>query len=471
MTHKKQTVTAMKRRRIIVSSDEEDEPQPLNRRRLKRPPLQEGSDEGSDDEAQHEEAQARSVLAEEEEEGSDDEAQAQVPRSPVAREEEGSVHEVQAQAPMRSPNLEARVTKYSLEEEEEEPSEPSGEELSEKEWSDDDDGQWSDDEEQSNDEAECGKTGRLPSHPGYAIRLQRQSKTFNALGRACRFSDHTAEATAECGILSSVNMYYHHTHGRFVCRDHGHLIPLSELLQHLHHHVRDQSEHKTLWRKSILPLFHHILTGHGLDEHAEDVPVPTDIDSPIPGLKPPKRRQRCPFCDSSLVVQKKNMDVHLKTHHAELSATVDISAIPVLWAQEVSAKAGRKPVVAFLPEGWTPSLEALATDINEDKAPQLASSATDANRQPSVFFVEPQFLDDIGWNEYLASLGKSCSLKRLRGLVALPSESMAKRFKGKRRSLEQGLLAIHKFNREYLKQASAFVKGRHQHFADALTAQ
>lgn len=278
---------------------------------------------------------------------------------------------------------------------------------------------------------------------------QRDEIQFRFLGKSC--TDHGSESA--CEALSHFDLAFHRPVG-VVCAVHKGVVPNTKLLCHLMAHVRDatsrslRSSPKHLW-----PIVQHICSTFNLDPEV-DIPLPDEIDEPIPFAGAPYLASQCPVCSSWLMCKTQtSKGSTTMVHHYKQKKHEGVPPLKPItrYIQRLALGAfdgsGFRPT-AMLPMEWTP---------NDDSghSEEFTLPALKIYRTLPAAPHGAEFLDEVGWPAYIKSLGKKCSLEHLKALVRLPTLAYADKIRGeKEKWLELGLCKIHELNEEYLKVSS-----------------
>ncbi|KAG2029938.1 hypothetical protein BDR03DRAFT_987433 [Suillus americanus] len=195
-------------------------------------------------------------------------------------------------------------------------------------------------------------------------------------------------------------------------------------------------------------------------------PSPTgDLSSPIPGLEP-LWSSTCPHpgCSfwslmqisrGSLKAQQTNTRVHVSSVHPEHAATYLADVFETRWIYRPFKKIvdANDPLVSTvwpLADEYTPVLA--VEDIQRPSDSQTSPDSTPTN--PPY----PRYLIDLGWPDFIASLGAQAD--SLRGLMKLKSKKEARSLMGVERQLELGLITVRKLYRSYLVDIQTYLSSK-----------
>jgi hypothetical protein len=213
----------------------------------------------------------------------------------------------------------------------------------------------------------------------------------------------------------------------------------------------------------------HIISSHNIPL-SYNSPTPVEVTEEVYGLGTPQDGVLCPHCNNWFICslhqpfsqQIRHLRQHMRTYHEGR----DLSSV-ANWPDEFKRRyilypwgTRVKPSVPLIfAEEYKPR------DANGHAMVPLARAKLPPPRSaPSA-----PFLLRIGYPQYLSDLKASnASENRLRGLVRLPSKSLARERKGKRKYLERGLLVLYGGLKTYLKEANGYLTCNHPRAREAL---
>jgi hypothetical protein len=302
-------------------------------------------------------------------------------------------------------------------------------------------------------------------------------------GQSCTHRDPcTDEVDRSCAALSHFDMYFSRLHCIVVCQSCGSMIPFGFLKQHI---INKHGSHKRQIKSPCMlaDVIHHIQEAFGVDAHQTEKAMDNlkQLISPLPGLRAMDCLQ-CRGCgrwvgklDSNRYPPLCRIHKHERLRDgckATSSSIVDdyrSGLVVELFASLESMAHRRIPItynVASAAESVPQPPLQQQRDIGTSKdEPQAAPSQT----HPLNAFADfPGYVKKLGWEEFI--VGARLKPEVVRELVRLPDQRVIRQMgPGREKMLEEGLLAVHRFARDYIEAADAFVGSHADVFRDAIT--
>ncbi|KAG2029936.1 hypothetical protein BDR03DRAFT_1017719 [Suillus americanus] len=275
--------------------------------------------------------------------------------------------------------------------------------------------------------------------------------------------------TTVCPLLAAIGMSF----GRygFVCDISSGLVHAAHLSVHMEHvHHRQKLRHRTPSTiKSALVT--HLLNSHHLTSTTPCPSPPGDLSEPIQGLQL-EWSSHCPHLGCrhwhAVLLQKSSIKgqlaaarKHIAEAHPENAKTYLAEVFETKWIY----RPFRKTVTSEDP------LSSVVWPFIKDYTPVSSVQAVVAVRSSRIQYTvsfHSQYLTDLGWQKFIASLGLQPGA--LRGLVKLRTKKEALSLEGVERQLELGLITVRKLYRSYIVDTQTYLSSKNNgQFRQAVT--
>ncbi|KAG2739824.1 hypothetical protein P692DRAFT_20822882 [Suillus brevipes Sb2] len=275
--------------------------------------------------------------------------------------------------------------------------------------------------------------------------------------------------TTVCPLLAAVGMSF----GRygFVCDINSGLVPAVYLSAHMllpHHrgNLRNRTPSKI---KSLLVT--HLLNSHRLTSMTQCPSPPGDLSEPIQGLQP-EWSSHCPHLGcrhwyAVLAGKSSTMGQHAATRHHIARAHPENAKAYL--ARDFEMKWIYRPFHKIV--DVKDPLSSVVWPFIKDHTPASSTQAVVAVRSSRIqhtVSLDSQYLVDLGWQKFIASLRVQPGV--LRGLVKLTTKKEALSLEGVERQLELGLITIRKLYRSYNVDIQTYLSSKSdEQFRQAVT--
>ncbi|KAG1848394.1 hypothetical protein C8R48DRAFT_409315 [Suillus tomentosus] len=237
---------------------------------------------------------------------------------------------------------------------------------------------------------------------------------------------------------------------------------------HLHHRQKLRNRTPSTIKSLLVT---HLLNSHHL---TSTTPCPTplsDLSEPIPGLQS-EWSSRCPHLGcrhwytipagkSSTKGQQAPTRKHIAAAHPDNADTYLAGVFELKWIYRPFRK---------IVSGEDP-LSLVVWPFIKDYAPASSAQAVVVVRSSRIrhmVSVHSQYLTDLGWQKFIASLGLQPGV--LLGLVRLKTKKEALTFEGAERQLELGLITVRKLYRAYIVDVQTYLSSKNDgQFRQAIT--
>ncbi|KAG2095299.1 uncharacterized protein F5147DRAFT_778751 [Suillus discolor] len=276
--------------------------------------------------------------------------------------------------------------------------------------------------------------------------------------------------TTICPLLAAVGMSFGQ-YG-FVCDITSGLVPAAYLSVHMEHlHHRQKLRNRTPSTiKSVLVT--HLLNSHYLMLTTPCPSPPSDLSESIQGLQP-EWSSHCPHpgCrhwhavpagKSSIKGQQAGTRKHIAEAHPENAKTYLAGVFEMRWIYRPFHKTVDGENRLFSEAVWPFIKDYIPASLAQDVISVRSS------RIQYTVSVHSQYLTDLGWQKFIASLGLQPGV--LRGLVRLQTKKEALSLEGIEKQLELGLIIIRKLYRSYIVDVQTYISSKNDpQFRQAVT--